>query len=170
MVASKSKSAAFSSVLPKDLAMDKRFALVVSRYHESIAGKLLEAATSTLEAYGAKAAHMTTIWAPGSFELPLLARIASQYHNFDAILCLGVIVKGETPHYDYIAQTVSQGIAQLGYQLNIPVIFGVLTTLTMDQAEARAGGSQGNEDEAAEAALALLHSIEQLKTTSTGTS
>src|SRR4051794_33204261 len=139
MVTSKSKS-----TLPKTAAQGKRFALVVSRYHDDIVQDLVTGARESLESYGAKATDIQTVWVPGSFEIPLAAHAVAQYQKVDAIVCLGVIIKGETRHDQYIAQEVARGISQVGHVSGIPVIFGVLTTETLEQAKARAGGAKGH--------------------------
>src|SRR5258708_29581110 len=96
----------------------------------------------TLDSLGAKEADVSTVWVPGSFEIPFAAHAVAQHQEVDAILCLGVIIKGETRHDQYIASEVARGISNVGYASNIPVIFGVLTTETQEQAKARAGGSR----------------------------
>src|SRR5882762_4099550 len=120
--------------LPKDAAKGKHIGIVVSRYHEEITQVLLEGATSTLESYGAKGGDINTIWVPGSFEIPFATHLMAQHQQLDAILCLGVIIKGETLHDQYIAKEVATGIAQISRVAGIPVVFGVLTTDTVEQA------------------------------------
>jgi 6,7-dimethyl-8-ribityllumazine synthase len=159
MFASKSKSD-----LSKTSAQGKRFAIVASRYHEEIIKELLSGAVTTLESLGAKASDISTVWVPGSFEIPLAAQAIAQHQKADAILCLGVIIKGETRHDRYIAREVAHGIAQVARQASVPVAFGVLTTETVEQAKARAGGSKGHKGiEAAETAVAMIQVLEQIK-------
>jgi 6,7-dimethyl-8-ribityllumazine synthase len=154
------------STLPKNAGQGKRFGVVASRYNEEIAEELLEGAVETLKDYGARAEDIQTVWVPGSFELPLAAHAMAQYQKVDAILCLGVIIKGETKHDQYIAQEVAHGIAQVSHASGIPVVFGVLTTETLEQAKARAGGSKGHKGvEAAETAVSMIQLLEQLKGT-----
>jgi 6,7-dimethyl-8-ribityllumazine synthase len=152
------------SNLPKNAAQGKRFAIVASRYNEDIAKTLWEGAQSALEALGAKADDIQTVWVPGSFEIPFAAHQVAQHTQVDAIVCLGVIIKGETRHDEYIAHEVARGISQVGHASGIPVIFGVLTTETLEQAKARAGGAHGHKGvEAAEAAVAMILVAEQIK-------
>ena len=150
--------------LPKDAAQGKRFAIVASRYHEEITQELLAGALSALKSFGARPEDIYTVWVPGAFEIPLAARACTQHQSVDAVICLGVIIKGETSHNEYIARETAQGIAQLGYQTGIPIIFGVLTPDTVEQALARAGGKKGNKGiEAAEAAVSMIQALEQIK-------
>ncbi len=151
------------SDLPKDSAKGKRFGIVVSRYHESLTAKLLDGALSTLEKFGAAESDITTVWVPGSFEIPLAARALTALSP-DAIICLGIIVQGETQHHEYIAREVSRGVAQLGLTTGIPVLFGLLTTKTIEQAKERTGGAKGHKGiEAAEAAISMICLLEDIK-------
>ena len=150
--------------LSKTSAQGKRVAVVASRYYEEIVDDLLKGALSTLESLGAKASDLSTVWVPGSFEIPLAARAIAQHQQVDAIICLGVVIKGETRHDEYIAREVAHGIAQIGHQSGIPVVLGVLTTETVEQARARAGGPKGNKGaEAAETAVAMIQVLEAIK-------
>jgi 6,7-dimethyl-8-ribityllumazine synthase len=159
MVTSKQKS-----TLAKTAAQGKKFAVVISSYHNDIAKNLLEGATATLKSLGAKEDDIQTVWVPGSFEIPFTAHLVAQHKQVDAIICLGVIIKGETRHDQYIANEVARGISNVGYTSGIPVIFGVLTTETLEQAKSRAGGSAGHKgEEAAEAAVSMIQVIEQIK-------
>lgn len=158
MTASKSKTA-----LEKNAAAGKRFGIVVSRYHEDLTKELASGAASTLEHWGAKAEDIVTVWVPGSFEIPLAAR-AMAAHEFDAILCLGIIVKGDTDHNEYIAREAARGISALAQGAGLPVIFGILTTQTLEQAKDRCGGSKGHKGiEAAEAAVSMIQTLESIK-------
>jgi 6,7-dimethyl-8-ribityllumazine synthase len=159
MATSKTKS-----TLPKNAAQGKRFAIVAARYHEDLIQKLLAGATKTLESLGAKPADISTVWVPGSFEIPFAAHAVAQHQKVDAIICLGVIIKGETKHDQYIASEVARGISSVGHASGIPTIFGVLTTETEEQAKARTGGVHGHKGvEAAEAAVSMIHVLEQIK-------
>ena len=150
----------------KDAAHGKRFGVVASRYNEELTQELLEGALGTLKDYGAKADDIQTVWVPGAFEIPLAAHALAQYQKVDAIVCLGVIIKGETRHDEYIAGEVAHGIAQVGHAASIPVIFGVLTTENLEQAKSRSGGSKGHKGvEAAEAAVAMIQLLDQIKGT-----
>ena len=159
MVASKQKS-----TLPKNAALGKRFSIVISRYHEEIVKELLSGAMETLESLGAKKEDISTVWVPGSFEIPLAAHAVAQNQKVDAIVCLGVIVKGETRHDQYIAQEVARGISSVGHATGIPIVFGVLTTETLEQAKARAGGARGHKGiEAAETAVSMIQVLQDIK-------
>jgi 6,7-dimethyl-8-ribityllumazine synthase len=159
MVASKS-----DSNLPKNAAEGKHFAIVVSQYHKDIAQELLSGAQDALKNLGAKAEDISVFWVPGAFEIPSAARAVSHYREVDAIICLGLILKGETSHHDHLARVVAGGIAQIHTSNGNPAAFGVLTTDTLEQAKARAGGAHGNKGvEAAQAAVAMIHLLEDIK-------
>jgi 6,7-dimethyl-8-ribityllumazine synthase len=159
MVAAKSKS----STLPKTAAQGKRFGIVVSRYHEELTQPMQEGAVEALQGLGAKKDDIQIIWVPGSFEIPLAAR-ALLATSPDAVICLGVIVKGETTHDEYIARECAHGVAQLSQATGTPVIFGVLTTQTLEQAKARVGGDKGHKGiESAEAAVQMIRLLEEIK-------
>src|SRR5258706_14847333 len=117
--------------IAKNAAVGKRFGVVAARYNEDLTQELLDGAVETLKDYGAKADDIQTVWVPGSFEIPLAAHAMAQYQKVDAIVCLGVIIKGETKHDQYIAQEVAHGISQVAHASGIPVVFGVLTTETL---------------------------------------
>jgi len=152
------------SLLAKEAGHNKRFGIVVSRYHEELTQKLLDGALETLKNHGAKADQIHTVWVPGSFEIPMAAR-ALTLHDIDAVICLGIVIKGETPHDEYIAREAARGVSSVALTSGVPVIFGVLTTLTMDQAKARCGGEHGHKGvEAAEAALQMIGVLAGIKT------
>lgn len=135
---------------------DMRFGIVVSEWNEEITAALLEGAISTLKSNGVadENIHITTV--PGSFELPYGARINAERHNPDAVICLGCVIQGGTPHFTYVCQGVTSGIMELNLDYDIPFIFGVLTTDDQQQALDRAGGKHGNKgDEAAVTALKM---------------
>lgn len=156
-------SAKTSFKLAKNAAEGKRFGIVASRYHEELTTQLVEGAMEALEGLGARKSDITIAWVPGAFEIPLAARAMSA-QSPDAILCLGVVIKGETMHDEYIASEVAHGIAMVGQAASMPVMFGVLTTQTLEQAKARCGGAKGNKGtEAAEGAVAMLETLEQIK-------
>ena len=119
-----------------------RFAIVVSRFNEGITRKLLEAAQQTLAEHGATAADVA--WVPGAFEIPVVARRLAQTGRYDAVICLGCVIKGETAHFDYVAGEAARGISGAAATAAIPVTFGVLTTDTIEQALERAGTKAGN--------------------------
>jgi len=133
-----------------------RFGIVVSDWNREVTHALLEAATITLKKHGASDNNIVIRHVPGSFELTLGAQFLAEYDDLDAIICLGCIIQGETPHFSYICQGVTQGITLLNLEYNIPFIFGVLTTLNLEQAMERAGGKHGNKgDEAAVTAIKM---------------
>lgn len=133
-----------------------RFGIVVSDWNHDITQALLEGATKTLKKNGATDNNIVIKHVPGSFELTLGAQFFAEYDDLDAIICLGCIIQGETPHFSYICQSVTYGITKLNLEYNIPFIFGVLTTLNYEQARDRAGGKHGNKgDEAAVTAIKM---------------
>jgi 6,7-dimethyl-8-ribityllumazine synthase len=133
-----------------------RFGIVVADWNQVVTKSLLEAAVSTLKKHGATNNNIVIRHVPGSFELTIGAQFLAEYDDLDAVICLGCIIQGETPHFSYICQGVTQGITQLNLEYNIPFIFGVLTTLNLEQALERAGGSHGNKgDEAAVTAIKM---------------
>jgi 6,7-dimethyl-8-ribityllumazine synthase len=146
-------------------AKEMRFGIVVSDWNREVTWSLLEGALNTLKKHGAKDKNIVVSHVPGSFELTLGAQFLAEYDDLDAVICLGCVIQGETPHFTYICQGVTQGITQLNMEYNIPFIFGVLTTLTQQQAVDRAGGKHGNKgDEAAITAIkmaALQDSLEK---------
>ncbi|MEN8149701.1 MAG: 6,7-dimethyl-8-ribityllumazine synthase [Planctomycetota bacterium] len=122
----------------------RRFALVVSRFNEFIAGKLVEGAIDGLTRHGVADDDITVIRVPGAFEIPLAARRTAASGEFDAVLCLGAIIRGSTPHFDYVAAEASKGVALASFEADVPVVFGVLTADTLEQAIDRAGAKSGN--------------------------
>lgn len=133
-----------------------RFGIVVSDWNKAVTWSLLEGAVSTLKKHGATDKNIIIKHVPGSFELTLGAQFLAEYEDTDAVICLGCIIRGETPHFTYICQGVIQGITQLNLDYNIPFVFGVLTTDTHEQAIARAGGEYGNKgDESAITAIKM---------------
>jgi len=139
-------------------AGEMRFGIVVSDWNKEVTWALLEGASGTLKKHGAKNKNIVVKHVPGSFELTLGAQFLAEYDDLDAIICLGCVIQGETPHFTYICQGVTQGITQLNMEYNIPFIFGVLTTNTQQQAVDRAGGKYGNKgDEAAITAIKMAN-------------
>ncbi len=135
----------------------KKFAIVTSEWNEEITGALYRGAYDTLLKHGAVADNIVSKWVPGSFELVLGAQWLAADVSVDAVIALGCVIQGETPHFDYICQAVAQGIKDVNLQFNKPVIFGVLTTANLGQASDRAGGKHGNKgDEAAYTAIKML--------------
>ena len=121
-----------------------RFMLVVSRFNEFISVRLLEGAQDGLVRHGVKEDDIEVAWTPGCFEIPLIAKKLAQSGKYDAVLCLGAVIRGGTPHFDYIAAEVSKGIAKVGLDTGVPVIFGIITADALEQAIERAGTKEGN--------------------------
>ncbi len=137
-------------------AGEMKFGIVVADWNSSVTSLLLEGALKTLRKHGAADDNIVVKHVPGSFELTLGAQFLAEYDDLDAVICLGCVIQGETPHFTYICQSVSYGITELNLNYNIPFIFGVLTTLSIEQAMARAGGKHGNKgDEAAITAIKM---------------
>lgn len=126
------------------IAKGKRFGIVVSRFNDFITEKLLGGALDALTRTGAKENDIQIIKVPGAFEIPLAAKKAARTGRYDAVICLGAVIRGATPHFDYVCAEVSKGVAQVGLDFELPVIFGVLTTDTVEQAIDRAGTKSGN--------------------------
>lgn len=134
-----------------------RFGIVVSEWNPVITDALHQRAKETLLRHGAREENIVSVDVPGSFELTAGARLLAKRAKVDAVICLGCVIQGDTPHFDYVCQGVTQGIAHLNVKYNIPFIFGVLTTLNQQQAEDRAGGIHGNKgDEAAITAIKMV--------------
>ena len=128
----------------KLIAEGKKFALIVSRFNDFITEKLLSGAQDALIRSGASENDIEIVKVPGCFEIPLVAKKMAQTKRFHAIVCLGAVIRGSTPHFDYVSAEVSKGVAQVGMEAEIPVIFGVITTDTIEQAIERAGTKAGN--------------------------
>jgi len=156
--------------LPKELKGDLdgqglRIAIAVARFNEFVTRRLLEGAVETLARHGVRDDDITVVWVPGSFELPVVAKTLAQSDRYDAIVCLGAVIRGETDHYDMVAGHASRGIGAVGLETGVPTIFGVLTTENMDQAINRAGGKAGNlGSSAAVAAIETARIIQAIKT------
>ena len=125
-------------------AKNKKFGIVVSRFNELISSQLLSGAKDCLIRHECKEEDITIAWVPGSFEIPLIAKKMAESKKYDAVICLGAVIRGGTPHFEYIASEVSKGVAYVGLEAGLPVIFGVLTTDNIEQALERAGTKAGN--------------------------
>lgn len=125
-------------------AKDKNFGIVVSRFNEFVTQKLLDGCLDCLKRHNAAEDNITLAWVPGAFEIPYLALRMANSKKYDAVICLGTIIRGETPHFDYIANQVSRSIAQISLETGVPVIFGIITTDNLEQAIERAGTKAGN--------------------------
>lgn len=144
---------------------NEKIGIVVSKFNEFVTGKLLDGAIQTLIKNGVEANNIDVLKVPGAFELPTAASSMLSTKKYNAVICLGAVIRGETPHFDYICSSISNQIARLGVKSKLPVIFGVITTDTIDQAMDRSGGSVGNKgSEAAIAALEMIDVLRQIKT------
>ena len=121
-----------------------RIGIVAARFNEFITNKLVSGAIDALTRHGALEDNMTMAWVPGAFEIPLAAQKMANSGNFDAVICLGAVIRGSTPHFDYVSNEVTKGVAYVGLQTGVPTVFGVLTTDTIEQAIERAGTKAGN--------------------------
>ncbi len=136
------------------LAKEQRFAIVVTRFNDFVSAKLLTGALDTLHRHGCVDENITIVRIPGSFEIPLTALKLAQSGNFDAVICLGCLIRGDTPHFDYICAEVTKGVAEVGLRTGIPATFGVITADTLEQSIHRAGSKAGNKG--ADAAAAAI--------------
>ncbi|MBN1596119.1 6,7-dimethyl-8-ribityllumazine synthase [candidate division FCPU426 bacterium] len=141
----------------------KKFFIVISRFNDFISKKLLEGARDALLRHGAREEDVELAWVPGAFELPYVAKKAAESGKYDAVICLGTVIRGNTPHFNYIASEVAKGVAQSALATNVPVIFGVLTTDTIEQAVERAGTKSGNKGfDAALSAIEMVNLYQEL--------
>ncbi|MFH1288918.1 MAG: 6,7-dimethyl-8-ribityllumazine synthase [bacterium] len=146
------------------IAGKKRFGLVVSRFNEFISKSLLEGAVDTLIRHGADDKDIKIVWVPGAFEISYAAKQLIKTNKFDAVICLGTIIRGGTPHFDYIANEVSKGISHLSLHSDTPVIYGVITSDNLEQAIERAGTKSGNRGrDAALTAIEMANLYQQIK-------
>ena len=144
-------------------AEGKKFALVVSRFNDFITEKLLSGSLDALVRSGANDKDIEVVKVPGAFEIPLLALKMAKTKRFDAVICLGAVIRGSTPHFDYVSAEVSKGVAMAGMETETPVIFGVITTDTIEQAIERAGTKSGNKGwNAAMAAIEMANLFESI--------
>jgi 6,7-dimethyl-8-ribityllumazine synthase len=142
----------------------RRIAVVASRFNEEVVNKLVQGAMKTLVERGASLDDVDVLWVPGAWELPVTARYLLETERYDAIVALGAVIRGETPHFDYVAGECARGLQQLALEFSVPVAFGVLTTDDDAQAEARAGGAHGNKgSDAVLAALEMADLFERLE-------
>lgn len=147
----------------KLLAKDLKFGIIVSRFNDFIGERLLGGALDALRRSGGDEENVDIFKVPGAFEIPLLAKRAAQTGKYDAIICLGAVIRGATPHFDYVAAEVSKGIANAALEAGVPISFGVLTTDTLEQAIERAGSKSGNKGwDAAVAAIEMANLIKQM--------
>lgn len=148
----------------KFVAKGTRIGIVVSRFNEFISSKLLEGALDCLKRHDIKESDIEIAWVPGAFEIPLIASKMAKFKKYDAIICLGSVIRGTTSHYDYVCAEVSKGIASVSLQSDLPVIFGVLTTDNIEQAVERAGTKSGNKGfDAALTAIEMVNVCKELE-------
>jgi 6,7-dimethyl-8-ribityllumazine synthase len=146
-----------------DRGRGRRFAIVAARFNEVITAKLLTGAVDCLSSHDVDGDDLDVAWVPGAFELPLAARALATTGTYDAVICVGAVIRGETPHFDFVAGQAAEGIRRVAEDTGVPVIFGVLTTETLDQAAERAGGAHGNKGwDAAMAAIEMASLLDQL--------
>ena len=142
-----------------------KIGLVVSRFNRMITERLLDGALDHLRRNGISEDDITVVRVPGSFEIPFAAQRLAQTENLDAVICLGTLIRGETPHFDYIAHQVTEGIGQVGLKFNLPVTYGIITANTLEQAVNRAGAKHGNKGvEAAQSAVEMANLVKKLTT------
>ncbi|HEX9976769.1 MAG TPA: 6,7-dimethyl-8-ribityllumazine synthase [Dehalococcoidales bacterium] len=140
-----------------------KFGVVVSRFNEFITKKLLDGAQDALHRHGVSPADIDIAWVPGSFEIPLVAKKLAQTNKYDAIICLGAVIRGATPHFEYIAAEVAKGVARVSLEAGLPVSFGIITADTLEQAIERAGTKAGNKGfDAATDAIEMVNLLKGL--------
>ncbi len=145
-------------------AKPHRFAIVVGRFNEFITSRLVAGAIDELVRHGAEEDNLTQVWVPGSWEIPLAAQKLATAGRYAAVICLGCVIRGQTPHFEYVASEVSKGIAQVSLATGVPVTFGVITAESLDQAVDRAGAKTGNKGaDAARAALEMANLLTMIK-------
>jgi 6,7-dimethyl-8-ribityllumazine synthase len=148
----------------KLIAEGLKFGIIVGRFNEFIGGKLLSGALDALNRHGVEQDNIEIAWVPGAFEIPLIAKKMANSKKYDGVICLGAVIRGSTPHFEYVSSEVTKGVAHVSLETEIPVIFGVLTTDTIEQAIERAGTKAGNKGfEAAVTAIEMANLISELK-------
>lgn len=146
------------------VAKDYKFGVVVSRFNDFIGKNLLSGALDSLKRHDAVEENISVAWVPGAFEIPLVASKMADSGEYDAIICLGAVIRGGTPHFDYVASEVSKGIARVGLDSKVPVTFGIITADTLEQAVDRAGAKAGNKGwQAAMTAIEMANLMSSLK-------
>lgn len=147
----------------KLVSKNQRFGIVVGRFNEFINSKLLSGAIDALKRHGVSEENIDIAWVPGAFEIPLIAKKMAKTEKYNAVICLGAVIRGATPHFDYVSNEVTKGVASVSLDLEIPVIFGVLTTDTIEQAIERAGTKAGNKGyEAAMTAIEMSNLLTEI--------
>jgi len=134
----------YNTIQGELIVQDATFCIIVSRFNEFISNKLLSGAIDCLVRHGASEKDITVVWVPGAFEIPITAKKLAKTNIYNAIICLGAVIRGATPHFDYVSNEVAKGIGAVGIDTEVPIIFGVLTTDSIEQAIERAGTKAGN--------------------------
>lgn len=141
----------------------EKFCIIISRFNEFIGSKLLSGAIDELRRHGVDESNIDVVWVPGAFEIPVIAKKCALTNRYNAIITLGAVIKGSTSHYDYVCAEVSKGVASVGLETGVPVIFGVLTTDNIEQAIERAGTKAGNKgSDAAKSAIEMANLLKQI--------
>jgi 6,7-dimethyl-8-ribityllumazine synthase len=153
-----------AKVIKADLsAKGKKFAIVISRFNEFISSKLLEGCVDTLTRHGADEAAQDIVWVPGAFEIPLIALRAAKSKKYDGVICLGTVIRGATPHFEFVASEAAKGVAKVSLDTGVPCIFGVITADNIEQAIERAGTKDGNKGrDAAISAIEMANLYEKI--------
>lgn len=146
------------------IAKGKRFGIIASRFNDFITKELVSGCIDALERHGVEDKDLVISWVPGAFEIPLVAQRLAKSKSYDAIICLGTVIRGSTPHFEYIASEVAKGIARVSQDAGLPVVFGVITADTIEQAIERAGTKEGNKGrDAALSAIEMANLLEKIK-------
>jgi len=158
------KEVHMGKIIKADLiAKGKKFGIIVSRFNEFLSSKLLDGAVDALKQHGVEDDSIDIAWVPGSFEIPMATQRMAKSKRYDAVICLGAVIRGATPHFDYIANEVSKGVAKISLDTGIPCIFGIITADSLEQAIERAGTKQGNRGrDAAISAIEMANLFENL--------
>ena len=144
------------------IAKGRKFGIVASRFNDFITNRLLEGCTDTLLRHGAKENDVEVVWVPGAFEIPVLAQRMAKSKKYDTVICLGTVIRGSTPHFDYIASEVAKGVAHVSFSTGVPAIFGIITADSIDQAIERAGTKEGNKGrDAALSAIEMANLVDE---------
>ena len=141
-----------------------KFGIVVARFNDFITGQLLDGCVESLKRHGVEINHIDVMWCPGAFEIPLVAKKACETGKYDAVICLGAVIRGSTPHFDHVAGQNASGIANVALETGVPTVYGVLTTDTIEQAIERAGTKAGNKGaDAAAGAIEMVNLLSSMK-------
>ncbi|MDP8230829.1 MAG: 6,7-dimethyl-8-ribityllumazine synthase [Candidatus Gorgyraea atricola] len=145
------------------IAKGKKFGIIASRFNDFITNRLLEGCMDTLLRHGVKDSDVTVAWVPGSFEIPVLAHRMAKSKKYDSVICLGTVIRGSTPHFDYIASEVAKGVAHVSFATGVPAIFGIITADSIEQAIERAGTKEGNKGrDAALSAIEMANLVDEV--------